>query len=41
MAVNLRRLRSHEVMIIAAHQKDLRNAQAHGMQAAFVPRLPE
>ena len=38
MAVNLLGLRSHEVMMVAAHQEDLRAAQAQGMQAAFVPR---
>ena len=38
MAINLLGLRSHEVMMVAAHQEDLRVAQAQGMQAAFVPR---
>jgi 2-haloacid dehalogenase len=38
MAVNLLGLQSHEVMMVAAHQEDLRAAQAQGMQAAFVPR---
>jgi len=38
MAVNLLGLRNHEVMMVAAHQEDLRAAQAQGMQAAFVPR---
>ncbi len=38
MAVNLLGLRSYEVMMVAAHQEDLRAAQAQGMQAAFVPR---
>jgi 2-haloacid dehalogenase len=38
MAVNLLGLRSHEVMMVAAHQEDLRAARAQGMQAAFVPR---
>jgi len=38
MAVNLLGLRSHEVMMVAAHQEDLHTAQAQGMQAAFVPR---
>src|SRR5713101_4115683 len=38
MAVNLLGLRSHEVMMVAAHQEDLHAAQAQGMQAAFVPR---
>src|SRR5258708_4689857 len=38
MAVNLLGLRNHEVLMVAAHQEDLRAAQAQGMQAAFVPR---
>jgi len=38
MALNLLGLRSYEVMMVAAHQEDLRAAQAQGMQAAFVPR---
>ena len=38
MAVKLLGLQSHEVMMVAAHQEDLRAAQAQGMQAAFVPR---
>ena len=38
MAINLLGLRSHEVMMVAAHQYDLRTAQAQGMQAAFIPR---
>lgn len=38
MAIDLLGLRSHEVMMVAAHQDDLRAAQAQGMQAAFVPR---
>jgi 2-haloacid dehalogenase len=38
MAINLLGLHSHEVMMVAAHQADLRAAQAQGMQAAFVPR---
>lgn len=38
MAITLLGLRSHEVMMVAAHQEDLRAAQAQGMQAAFVPR---
>jgi len=38
MVVNLLGLRSYEVMMVAAHQEDLRAAQAQGMQAAFVPR---
>ncbi len=31
-------LHSYEVMMVAAHQEDLRAAQVQGMQAAFVPR---
>ncbi len=38
MAINLLGLRNHEVMMVAAHQEDLRAAQAQGMQAAFIPR---
>ena len=41
MAVKLLGLQSHEVMMVAAHQEDLRAAQAQGMQAAFVPRPQE
>jgi 2-haloacid dehalogenase len=37
MAVNLLGLQRHEVMMVAAHQEDLRAAQAQVMQAAFVP----
>jgi len=38
MAIRLLGLQSHAVMMVAAHQEDLRAAQAQGMQAAFVPR---
>ena len=38
MAINLLGLRSHEVMMVAAHQEDLHAAQAQGMQTAFVSR---
>lgn len=38
LAITLLSLQSHEVMLVAAHQEDLRAAQAQGMQAAFVPR---
>ena len=38
MAVNLLGLSSHEVMMVAAHQEDLRTAQSQGMQVAFIPR---
>ncbi len=37
-AITLLGLHNHEVMMVAAHQEDLRAAQAQGMQAAFVPR---
>ncbi|MFL5692961.1 MAG: HAD-IA family hydrolase [Ktedonobacteraceae bacterium] len=38
MAINLLGLCSHEVMMVAAHQEDLRAAQTQGMQTAFVSR---
>lgn len=38
MAINLLGLRSHEVMMVAAHPEDLLAAQSQGMQAAFIPR---
>lgn len=38
MTCQLLGLQSHEVMLVAAHQYDLRAAQAQGMRAAFVPR---
>jgi len=38
MAIRMLGLQSHEVMMVAAHQEDLRAARAQGMQAAFVPR---
>lgn len=38
MAIKLLGLQNHEVMMVAAHQYDLRAAQALGMQAAFIPR---
>jgi len=38
MAVKLLGLHSHQVMMVATHQDDLRAAQAQGMQATFVPR---
>lgn len=41
MAARLLGLQSHEVMLVAAHQEDLRAAQAQGLQAAFVPRPQE
>ena len=41
MAFNLLGLASHEVMMVAAHQEDLRAAQSQGMQVAFIPRPQE
>jgi hypothetical protein len=41
LAITLLGLSSQEVMMVAAHQEDLRAAQAQGMQAAFVPRSLE
>jgi 2-haloacid dehalogenase len=41
MTARLLGLQSHEVMLVAAHQEDLRAAQAQGLQAAFVPRPQE
>lgn len=38
MTFKLLGLQSHEVMLVAAHQDDLRAARAQGLQAAFVPR---
>lgn len=38
MAIELLSLQPHEVMMIAAHQNDLRAAQAEGMHTAFVTR---
>lgn len=38
MAIELLSLQPHEVMMVAAHQIDLRAAQAEGMRAAFVTR---
>ena len=40
-AVELLGLRPEQVMMTAAHQADLRAAQALGMKAAFVPRPGE
>jgi 2-haloacid dehalogenase len=37
-AVELLGLQPAQVMMVAAHQGDLRNAQSNGMRAAFVPR---
>lgn len=41
MAAELLGLQTNEVMLVAAHQSDLRAAQAVGLQAAFVPRPHE
>lgn len=38
MAVELLGLQPSEVMMVAAHQEDLRAAQSLGLKAAFVPR---
>jgi 2-haloacid dehalogenase len=38
MAVDLLGLRSHEVMMVAAHSEDLLAAAAQGMRTAYVPR---
>ncbi len=38
MAVELLSLQAHEVMLVAAHQSDLRAAQAQGLRAGFVRR---
>ena len=41
MTINLLGLHSYEVMMVAAHQEDLRAAQSQGMRAAFIPRPRE
>ncbi len=38
MVPDLLDLRPEEVMLVAAHPSDLRNAQNHGLRAAYVPR---
>jgi 2-haloacid dehalogenase len=40
-AVSLLGLRPEQVMIVAAHNYDLRAAQSHGLHTAFVPRPTE
>jgi 2-haloacid dehalogenase len=40
-AVRLLGLKPHEVMMVAAHNYDLRNARSHGMRTAFVARPTE
>ena len=40
-AVSLLALRPEQVMLVAAHNYDLRAAQAEGLRTAFVPRLTE
>lgn len=40
-AVSLLGLRSEQVMLVAAHNYDLRAAQAEGLRTAFVPRRTE
>jgi len=41
MAVTLLGLEPDEVMLVAAHNYDLRAAQHHGLRTAFVPRPTE
>jgi 2-haloacid dehalogenase len=38
MAVDLLGLRSHEVMLVAAHPDDLQAAAAQGLRTAYIPR---
>ena len=40
-AVSLLGLRPEQVMLVAAHNYDLRAAQSHGLHTAFVPRPTE
>jgi 2-haloacid dehalogenase len=40
-AIELLGLAPHEVMMVAAHNYDLRAAQSEGMPTAFIPRLTE
>jgi 2-haloacid dehalogenase len=40
-AIELLALKPHEVMMVAAHNYDLRAARAHGMRTAFVARPAE
>src|SRR5690606_15306093 len=40
-AAHLLSLSPHEVMMVAAHNGDLKAAQALGLQTAFVPRITE
>lgn len=41
MVPNLLGLRPEDVMLVAAHPSDLRNAQTHGLRVAYVPRPQE
>jgi 2-haloacid dehalogenase len=41
MVPNLLDLRPEEVMLVAAHPSDLRNAQSYGLRAAYIPRPME
>jgi 2-haloacid dehalogenase len=40
-AIELLHLEPREVMLVAAHNYDLRNARSHGMRTGFVPRPTE
>jgi 2-haloacid dehalogenase len=40
-AIELLNLKPHEVMMVAAHNYDLRAARSHGMRTGFVPRPTE
>ena len=40
-AIELLGLKPHEVMMVAAHNYDLRAARSHGMRTGFVPRPTE
>jgi 2-haloacid dehalogenase len=40
-AIELLNLKPHEIMLVAAHNYDLRAARSHGMRTGFVPRPTE
>jgi 2-haloacid dehalogenase len=40
-AIELLNLRAHEIMLVAAHNYDLRAARSHGMRTGFVLRATE
>lgn len=40
-AIELLSCKPHQVMIVAAHNYDLKAARSHGLRTAFVPRLSE